>query len=196
MTVRARWKAKLKIRERLLARARKTGRNVPRREQQVAEARRVLERHAELNRTVGFDGVPVFRGLALMLQDARDRGWTGTLNSADRRDGVAERYGKRSQAALYAGWVRRQAGFNPANPPGRSTHELRSDGVAYRGPVGRPLSWWQLGLDVSEAEELRAVLNRLGYSAFRPYADGREAHHVNLKRNPRRRLRARKVIYT
>jgi hypothetical protein len=128
-----------------------------------------------------------------MLADARAHGWHGRLNSADRRQGVAERYGKLSQAALYAGWIAHKAGFNPANPPGRSTHELRSDAVAYRGPVGRPLAWWQLGLDAGDAAQLRAVLNRLGYAAFRPYPDGREVHHVNLRRSPTRRLRQRSL---
>lgn len=160
----------------------------------MAEARRVVARHTprpKLMVTVAFDGTPVFRGLALMLEDARRNGWSGRLNSADRREGVAEKYGRMSQAALYAGWIAHRAGFNPANPPGRSTHELRSDAVAYRGPIGRPLSWWQLGMDCSDAETLRAVLVRLGYSAFRPYADGREVHHVNLKGSPTKRLRAR-----
>jgi hypothetical protein len=145
-----------------------------------------------LRATVAFDGTPVFDGLALVLQDARDHGWSGRLSSADRRTGVAERYGRMSQYALYvAYWVKHLPGYSPANPPGRSTHELRSDGVAYRGPVGRPLTWWQLGLDVSAPEELRGVLKRLGYAAFRPYASGSEAHHVNLRRSPRRRLRKR-----
>jgi hypothetical protein len=120
-----------------------------------------------------------------MLRDAKENGWTGKVNSADRRKGVPERYGKLSQYALY---IKGKAGFNPANPPGRSTHELRSDGVAYRGPIGRPLAWWQLGLDVTDADGLLRVLNRLGYDAFRPYASGSEAHHINLRKSPRRNL--------
>ena len=146
------------------------------------------KRRNSLNQTVTLDGTPLFRGHRLMLQDARKHGWNGVVNSADRRKGVAERYGKMSQAALYAGWIAGRAGFNPANPPGRSTHELRSDGAAYRGPAGRPLSWWQLGLDVSNADQLLGVLNRLGYAAFRPYSSGSEAHHINLRKSPRRRL--------
>lgn len=203
-TTLSRWRSRLTAREELLAAARASLRRLPgsrarralvaRRERQVSEARRVVRRHTphpKLTNTVAFDGVPVFRGLALVLQDARDHGWAGRLNSADRRRGVAERYGLRSQAALYLGWVKRLAGFNPANPSGRSTHELRSDGVAYRGPVGRPLLWWQLGLDCSEAQQLRSILNALGYRAFRPYSSGLEIHHVNLKSSPTRRLRAR-----
>lgn len=149
----------------------------------------------KLNRTVPFDGVPVFRGLALVLHDARKHGWKGRLNSADRRRGVAEKYGRKSQWWLYmAFWVWKLAGTNPANPPGRSTHELRSDGTAYRGPVGRPLAYWQLGLDVSDAEGLVRVLRKLGYKARRPYRSPSEAHHLNLYRDPVRRLRKRKLV--
>lgn len=145
-----------------------------------------------LDQTVTFSGTPLFRGHQLMLRDAAFHGWHGSVNSADRRRGVPERYGKLSQYALYMGWLARKAGFNPANPPGRSTHELRSDGVAYRGPVGRPLAWWQLGLDVTESDQLLRVLRSLGYDAFRPYSSGSEAHHINLRKSPRRNLIRRK----
>lgn len=139
-----------------------------------------------------LDGVPVFRGLKRVLLDARAHGWAGTLTSADRRKGIPERYGKLSQAALYAGWIAHKLGFNPANPPGRSTHELRSDGVAYRGPVGRPLSWWQEGLDASLADQLRSVLARLGYDAFQPYKTGSEVHHTNFHISPVHHWRQRR----
>lgn len=151
----------------------------------------MLRRRKSLHSTVAFDGVPVMRGLALMLGDARKHGWKGRLNSADRRKGVAERFGHQSQAALYACWLARRPGCLPANPPGRSTHELRSDGVAYRGPVGRPLFWWQMGLDVTEDQELLRVLGRLGYRARHPYNSASEAHHINLTKNPTRNLRRR-----
>jgi hypothetical protein len=151
-----------------------------------------MSRKPKARETVAYDGTPVFRGLAWMLEDARDHGWSGRLSSADRREGVAERYGKLSQAALYVGyWIKHLPGYNPANAPGRSTHELRSDGVAYRGPIGRPITWWKLGLDVSEADELRSILNGIGYRAFRPYPAGSEAHHVNLKASPMALLRKR-----
>lgn len=158
----------------------------------LSKVKRVLKRdQPRLTDTVSFDGTPVFAGLALMLEDARKHGWNGGLNSADRREGVAERFGKMSQAALWLGFIAGKAGFNPANPPGRSTHELRSDGVPYRGPIGRPLTWWQLGLDVSDSVTLVNVLNRLGYSAFRPYSSPSEAHHVNLRKSPSRALKRR-----
>lgn len=139
------------------------------------------KRRKPLNHTVAFDGTPVFRGLARMLQDARKNGWSGSLTSADRRRGVPEKYGKLSQYALYMGWLARRPGFNPANPPGYSTHELRT-------ASGRPLPWWGLGMDVTESDELVRVLNRLGYSAYKPYSSPSEQHHINLRRNPRRNL--------
>ena len=149
--------------------------------------RRRKRRHS-LNQTVTLDGTPLFRGHRLMLLDAAKHGWKGKVNSADRRKGIPEKYGKLSQYALYMGWLAGKAGYAPANRPGRSTHELRSDSVAYRGPVGRPLAWWQLGLDVTESDQLLAILNRLGYDAFRPYSAGSERHHINLRKSPRRNL--------
>lgn len=145
------------------------------------------------SRTIAFDGTPVFWGLAKPLQRAREAGWRGQLASADRRPGVAERYGKASQAKLRScDLARRRTGrcpsscpsCNPANPPGRSTHELRSDGAAYAGPVGRRLSWWQLGLDCTYVEDLLRILGRLGYSVRRPYRSASERHHVNFTASP------------
>src|SRR4051812_22199073 len=63
-------------------------------------------------------------------------------------EALLHRCGKHSQAELYNGRLRRLPGYNPANPPGRSTHELRNDGVAYAGWAGRRLHYWQVGLDV------------------------------------------------
>ena len=157
----------------------------------VARRLRARLERRRVRKTVAFDGVPVPRGLALVLQDARDHGVRFRLLSADRRRGVAERFGKMSQAALYACWQARRPGCNPANPPGRSTHELRSDGVAYKGPMGRSLYWWQLGLDVDGSQALLEWLLRHGYRAKRPYNDPREAHHLNFVANPRRNYRRR-----
>lgn len=150
----------------------------------------MARRKTPLTKTVAFDGTPVFHGVAVLLTLARKRGWKGTLQSADRRKGVAEKYGKRSQWWLYmAYWVWKLPRTNPANPPGRSSHELRSDGVAFRGPVGRPLAWWQIGLDVSDPEGLIRELAELGVKARRPYTAASERHHVNLTASPTRRLR-------
>lgn len=76
---------------------------------------------------------------------------------------------------------------NPANPPGRSTHECRSDGVPYAGPVGRRLAWWQCGMDVDDAHVLACVAAaaKHGWVAFRPYPTGSEFHHLNLAKLPK-----------
>lgn len=94
-----------------------------------------------------------------------------------------------SQAELYNGWVRRLPGYNPANPPGRSTHELRNDGVAFRGPAGMPLRYWQVGLDLGNRAKAQLACQRArkrGWIATITYpGNPREGHHVNFRREPR-----------
>jgi GH25 family lysozyme M1 (1,4-beta-N-acetylmuramidase) len=157
-----------------------------------AKLDRARERAARMaTRTIAFDGTPVFWGLAKPLLRARRRGWSGTLNSADRRKGVAERYGKSSQARLRWCFERKRdtgscpcSSCNPANLPGQSSHELCSDAAGFPGPVGRALHWWELGLDCSASDQLVALLRDLGYKARKPYSSPSEAHHVNFSRDP------------
>ncbi len=143
-----------------------------------------------VQQTVAFDGVPTMQGLALLLAHARKTGaWHGRLNSSDRRKGVAERYGHQSQAALYDGYIHHRPGYLPANPPGRSSHELRSDGNAVYGrPAGAVLPWYQLGLDVNDDQALVAALTRMGAHVTHPYLTRSEAHHINLLRDPTQAL--------
>ena len=145
-------------------------------------------------RTILVDAAPTYWGLAKPLMRARRHGWSGQLSSADRRKGVVERFGKRSQVTLFSCFQRRLAtGRCPpecagncagANAPGFSSHEQRSDGTAFPGPRGRLLQWWELGLDVARADELLEVLGDLGYSVRRTYANPQEHHHLNLTRDP------------
>lgn len=141
-------------------------------------------RRRHLSQTVAFDGVPTQRGLALLLGHARNRGWKGKLNSSDRRKGVAERYGHQSQAALYDGFRRGLPGFNPANPPGFSSHEMRSDGTALFGRRGRKLPWYRLGLDVDGDQQLERKLKALDVDVRHPYDTPSEAHHLNVISDP------------
>lgn len=162
----------------------------------VEQLKRAKGRAPSLHRvTVALDGTPTFWGLAKPLLQARHDGWGGRLDSADRRKGVSEKYGKMSQAALYACAqakkktnvcpLRCHGNCNPANKPGFSSHELRSDAQGFPGPRGRELQWWELGLDCSSAPQLVQVLTRLGYKARRPYANSpKEAHHVNFSASP------------
>ena len=137
------------------------------------ELTRALKRAASLHlRTVAFDGTPTFWGLAKPLLLAREHGWTGQLNSSDRRKGVAERFGKKSQATLFVcAQALKNTGrcpsscsgdCNPANKPGQSSHELRSDASAFPGPVGRKLKWFELGLDITDHQGALDALHHLG----------------------------------
>jgi peptidoglycan hydrolase-like protein with peptidoglycan-binding domain len=108
----------------------------------------------------------------------------------DDPNGVAilRRHGKRSQRQLWNDyWSGRRGGIlgRPA-PPGTSTHEERSDGRAYRGPIGRRLAPWQCGMDWPN-QAIPAVMRAFaaqGLAPIHPYAAGVEYHHINLTRPP------------
>lgn len=101
-------------------------------------------------------------------------------------ESLLHRCGKRSQRELYSGWCRRLPGFNPANPPGFSTHELRSDGVAYKVRRGKRLAWWQCGIDIDDAhvQAFIRVAAKHKWQVWRPYPTGSEYHHVNFRKPP------------
>lgn len=105
----------------------------------------------------------------------------------DKAASLLKRLGKATQRMLYNGWVRRLPGFHPANPPNQSTHECFSDGVPYRGPVGRALFDWQCGTDWSDSTAVLIAAKHLGVAMARPYSDPREAHHLNFTRRPKYR---------
>lgn len=134
-------------------------------------------------------GCPVPAQLAPFLtQLLKESG--ATLQSCYRgtdAEALLHRLGKSSQADLYDGWTHRRAGFNPANPPGFSTHELRSDGAAYPSVKrGGALKWWQCGIDIDDAHVLAfvAAAKRHGWDVWRPYPTGSEYHHVNFHKPP------------
>lgn len=140
---------------------------------------------------VEIDGCPVPKRLAKRVRRLKGKVPAATLNSCYRGsdpNGVAilRANGKRSQAELFDCWQRRVPGCNPANPPGRSTHECRSDGAAYAGPLGRALAPWQCGMDwqSSEVDALIAGGNSFAWHLFRPYSSGSELHHVNFRVKP------------
>lgn len=95
--------------------------------------------------------------------------------------------GHQSQTQLYEGYINHQPGYLPANPPSFSTHELKSDGVAYPHIArGDDLEWWMQGFDVNDSEveavEHQAVVR--GWRLFRPYPSGVEHHHLNFAAEP------------
>jgi hypothetical protein len=108
-----------------------------------------------------------------------------TVNSIDRSREAASilhAHGKHTQAEVFA-----TSPPGVANPPGRSTHERRSDGVAYPGPVGRRLQWWQQGIDVNDSDVhlMMVAAHARGWHLVQPYKAGVEFHHLNFARKPR-----------
>jgi lysozyme len=149
-------------------------------------------------RFVVIDNCPVPAEIADQVKILKRAVPGAVLQSAYRGDaaaGLLKRLGKSTQAMLYNGWLRRLPGFNPANPPGRSTHELRSDGVAYRGPLGRPIRAWGCGLDFNDAAvpKLIAAARKRGWDLFQPYHSGSEYHHLNFRRKPRIKAKPKPV---
>lgn len=155
--------------------------------------------------TVRFMGSPMFRAQAWALLDAYIHGSRFHVTSGDRRRGIAEKYGKMSQVKLswcYQTKLRTghcpdscHGNCFPANRPGHSSHELRGDGVF--GADGHPLPWFELGIDanddaaINDCTRLVAKLRHCGYSVKQPYPDGREKHHFNFTKDPRKNARRR-----
>jgi hypothetical protein len=134
-------------------------------------------------------GSPVYNDIgpyiSILATDAK-----ATVNSIFRGPAAQEllnAHGKHSQAQLYQGFIDREPGFLPANPPGFSTHELRSDGAAYPS-VGRGdrLAWWQQGFDVNDSDVDRVIAqgHTHGWVLWRPYDSGSEFHHLNFRQRP------------
>jgi len=104
---------------------------------------------------------------------------------------ILHAHGKHSQQEIWDAYVQgRGAEFGivgTPNRPGRSTHELRSDGVACRGPVGRRLAGWQCGMDWPDASipQVMAAFRAIGCVPIHPYASGAEHHHLNLAKAPK-----------
>ena len=144
-----------------------------------------------------IDDCPVPVKLAPAIREIKQR--TGArLNSCDRSQ-EAEPFLKRcrppkqSQRELYEGFLHHLPGFNPANPPGRSTHERRNDGIAFVGWPGMPLRYWQVGMDWENSSGVIEAAARLGFVATRTYpTSARETHHLNFRKEPRIKLPALK----
>lgn len=195
MSVVSRWRKRLRLRRKLLKNAKRlhkanpTRANAERvrlRKRQVRAAWRVIRRHR--SKFVVIDGCPVPRSMADAVNAIRDRSGARLVSCyrGDQATSLLKRLGKSTQRMLWEGWVRRLPGYNPANPPGQSTHELFSDGVAYPGPRGRPLvSTWRCGMDWNYPDAALRAGRELGMDIRRPYSDGREYHHLNFYKRPR-----------
>ena len=136
----------------------------------------------------GSNARPVPKKMAAVIERCLNRSGA-TLTSCLRTQAAvnfAREHGAvlSSQKELYDGYQAGLPGYNPANPPGQSTHERRSDGVAYPGPVGRPLFGWQVGQDVSDSDAYIEAAREEGWIAVRPYSSSSEYHHVNFMKQP------------
>lgn len=138
-----------------------------------------------------IDSCPVPAALAPELREIKKRSGA-TLQSCDRSpeaEPLLAKLGKKSQRQLYAMFL---AGTgNPANRPGQSTHERRNDAIAYAGPLGMPLRYWQVGMDWDiphVAAVVRAAAS-LGFTATVTYPNSSgERQHTNFRKEPKLNL--------
>jgi hypothetical protein len=160
--------------------------------------------------TVAFHDVPMFRALALALDDAQDHGAKFAIFSADRRDNVIQRFNSEYHTNLHGQQYlyehQGQPGFYAADSPSTTSHCLHSDGnPVYQDngqhiPAGQAIPSYMLGIDACDAgstndcTRLVGLLEHLGYSATRPYPGTGEAHHMVFTRNPIPTLRKRDRI--
>lgn len=147
-----------------------------------------------------IDGCPCPADLAPVLRRIRERIRKGTnpsfiytsiyRGSDPGAASILKKFGKASQAWLYrAYWVLHLPGYRPANRPGQSTHELRNDGVAYRGPVGMVLAPYKVGIDSSSAAQFVAEAAREGLTATVTYpGNPLESQHANFRKAPKIKL--------
>jgi GH25 family lysozyme M1 (1,4-beta-N-acetylmuramidase) len=137
-----------------------------------------------------IDNCPVPAEAAPVVQEARRRSGE-TLQSAFRgveARSLLRRLGKRDQATLYYGWLRRLRGFRPAHPPGHSTHECYSDGVwppGYRS--GQRIPPELVGQDWGpNSSRVIAAYRAMGIPAVHPYSSALELQHVGYPKVPKR----------
>ena len=134
-----------------------------------------------------IDGCPVPARLADEIRKIKQISGAH-LNSCDRSpeaEPILARFGKHSQAQLYDMFIHHAPGANPANRPGQSTHERRNDGIAYPGPVGEQLEYWQVGMDWDNPPAAMAAAHKLGWIATTTYPlSAHETQHVNFRKEP------------
>lgn len=142
-----------------------------------------------------IDCCPVPAKLAPAVRRIKHRSGA-TLQSCDRStqaEPLLRKCGKKSQRQLYALFLEGRG--NAANRPGQSTHERRSDGVAYGGPVGHWLPYWCVGMDwdIPHVQAVVRAAHAEGYTATVTYPTStQERQHVNFRREPRIRTRVHK----
>jgi hypothetical protein len=164
---------------------------------------RTQDRDQAMDHVVSFHGVPMFRGLAFAIDHIEDHGGRVVIASADRRVKSIEEHNRQFGTRLHAQqflfdnqW---KPGFNPANPPNRTSHCLFCDDRvaavmrAHGHPrlrAGSKLPWYALGIDLSDRgtqehpQHFIHVAHELGYNVVQPYSSGSERHHVIFVEGP------------
>lgn len=102
---------------------------------------------------------------------------------------ILHKHGHHNQAELYFATPAQRAAMGVIGTPDRpntSTHECRSDGVAFKGPVGRVIPDYQCGQDWPNASiaQVMAAYRSLGELPIHPYSSGDEYHHICLVDKP------------
>jgi hypothetical protein len=97
---------------------------------------------------------------------------------------ILHAHGKHSQAEIF-----KSSPPGVANPPGYSSHELRSDGnPAYHGKArGQAIPEWQCGIDINDqfVSAWIGAARKRGWTLMRPYSSGVEFHHLIFSKQPR-----------
>lgn len=102
---------------------------------------------------------------------------------------ILNRHGKHTQPQICAASPSERAAMGVIGTPdcnNDSTHQCFSDGVAFKGPVGRKIEDGQCGMDWPDPTiwEVMKAFREIGERPFHPYASGVEYHHVNLLEAP------------
>jgi hypothetical protein len=148
----------------------------------------VLRRLLRRPRFLIVDGCPCPYDVAAQIHVVlRSAGQTASsIYRGEDAAALLHRHGKHTQAEIHR--------MFPAisNPPGRSQHELRSDGSADKGPPGRHLRPWRVGVDSgtndhAAKDRVTAAAREHGWTVEHPYSRGVEGHHWAFKRRPRAR---------
>lgn len=149
-----------------------------------------------------IDGCPVPRDVApyiyLILRRARQTASSIYRGSDPAARPILRRHGKHTQAQIHRMMP------SISNPEGRSEHDLHSDGFARRGPAGRKLEPWEVGIDSGtnsqhDKNAIIAAARHYGLHAGHPYSRGVEGHHWHFTRKPRadgKHLTKTRVIIT
>lgn len=162
---------------------------------------RTEDRDASMTNLVSFHDVPMPRGLAFAIYHIEKHGAPVAIFSADRTVKAIAEHNKQFGTSLHAQQYlfdnQGKPGFNPANPPQKTSHCYFADGnPAYknsRGQIvaaGGRIPWYALGIDLcdrgkrEDCREFLRIAHQLGYEFIQPYSSGSERHHVVCVKSP------------